>query len=306
LGKITQQPVISGGVVILSLIAAWLFDGSGRIEPPPAAPPAPQTGIALPPVVSVTPLTAPKPPPPDVAEASLVWLAKTQHPDGHWDLSAAQTGLALIAFLSKGQTHKHGKHKRTIREGLKFLKQVQHPDGFYVGPNQARSNRGHAIATLAMAEAYALTASPLFKQSAQQAVDALNTLEGLDLETTAWACIALRQADRAGLRAEGSISSHTSACRSPSECHLCRAWDPASTLDPIAHYFGAWRAYADGPETDVIWRRDLALLSASLQRKDGSYDPAGPQAALLGRTGTTALMVAATAMTFWSPDRRIR
>jgi Vault protein inter-alpha-trypsin domain len=114
----------------------------------------------------------PDPPPIDLA---LRWLAGQQEDDGRFRGTAAlgdpaATGLSLLAFLSAGETHKTGRHKITVKTGLRYLKSIQDDDGCYGPRDRPGWLRDHAWAAFAMTEAYALTGSPLFKQSAQDAV----------------------------------------------------------------------------------------------------------------------------------------
>ena len=79
--------------------------------------------------------------------------------------------LALLAFLGAGETHRTGHYKETVRKGLRYLKQIQDPEGCFGPRTTNHFTYSTAIATLAMAEAYAMTGSPLFKESAQRGVD---------------------------------------------------------------------------------------------------------------------------------------
>ena len=77
-------------------------------------------------------------------QAALDWLARNESPDGHWSVrqheggraasadgrdrrhagieaDSAATGLALLAFLASGQTHRDGLHKDEVRRGLEYL-----------------------------------------------------------------------------------------------------------------------------------------------------------------------------------------
>jgi len=304
MSKLSRTALIVTGVVALSLMAAWLFGGS-ESRPAPDRIAASQIAPTLPAPVSLTPLTArkpvtaPEPRPPDPTDKSLAWLAKAQHPDGHWDLSPGRTGLALIAFLSAGESHKRGKHKRTIRNGLRFLKQIQHPDGFYAVKDQARNNLSHAIATLAMVEAYAITASPLFKQSAQQGIEAIPPRGELDNLTSYWADMVIWTASESGLRVRREDLAGIELSR-------FGLWRPNTMKDPASHYRGCWYAASIKPDLDRTWRRDFRELAAGLQQADGSFERMGRHRRFLGRVGTTALMTAATAMTFWSEPTRKR
>lgn len=163
------------------------------------------------------------PTPDDEIDLGLEWLRLHQDPTGLWDCDEFMkrdiitpicdgvgnphydlgvTGLALLAFLGAGETHKHGRFKRSVREGLKYLKQVQDDEGCF-GPRE----RGdfiyhHTIAALAMCEVFKLTLSPLFKQSAQQGVDFLVNRPHPDTTVTVCALLTLVSAREAGLRVD--------------------------------------------------------------------------------------------------------
>jgi len=128
------------------------------------------------------------------------WLASHQLPNGAWhdDFSedycdgllmhsarggpspegvehAGLTGLALCAFLGAGYTNR-GKHPlaRTVSRGLRHLKNCQRPDGVFPGVGDWSDAHAHGFAALAMVEVYGMTGSPIFKGSAQRALDALS------------------------------------------------------------------------------------------------------------------------------------
>jgi len=149
--------------------------------------------------------------------AGLGRLASTQNADGTWG-DVADTALVLLAFLEagEGETHKSGPHHRQIRAGLASLKQRQHRDGRFGDSDSARP---HALATLAMTEAYRLTNSPLFKQSARQGLALI--LEDPGAPRSAWAGSALRAAEGRGLG--------VAAERVPVEAPRWPREDPAGT-----------------------------------------------------------------------------
>ena len=129
--------------------------------------------------------------------AALNWLAAHQSPNGGWeaagfgswcDLSPAPTrrpegqgkasydvgvtGLATLAFLTAGYTNR-GNHPyaKTVSRALRYLKNVQDPEGCF-GPRSSQQYiYNHALAMSAMVEAYAMTSSPIFKTPAQRALD---------------------------------------------------------------------------------------------------------------------------------------
>jgi len=129
-------------------------------------------------------------------EDALKWLAAHQSPDGGWETAgfnkwchykpAAQgpdglgkalydpgvTGLALCAFLGAGYTNR-GDHEfaKVVAKGLRYLKNVQDAEGCFGTRTSQHFIYNHATAALAMVEAYGMTESPIFKASAQKALD---------------------------------------------------------------------------------------------------------------------------------------
>ena len=135
----------------------------------------------------------------DAVDYGLRWLAAHQSPNGSWSASGfgtycngkpvtdksrmpdgagksqydvGVTGLALCAFLGAGYTHR-GKHDfaRTVGLGLRYLKNVQDPEGCFGPRTNQQFIYGHAAAALAMVEVYGMTGSPIFKGSSQRALE---------------------------------------------------------------------------------------------------------------------------------------
>jgi hypothetical protein len=139
-------------------------------------------------------------------EAGLAWLALHQSPDGRWRLDAfadhlrepsprdlfhsdwnnrgrrsslganlkgssgdtAGTGLALLAFLGHGDSHRQeGPYRDAVDRGLKWLLKAQRPSGDLRGGGNMYM---HGIAAFALAEAYAFTGDPALKQAAERAI----------------------------------------------------------------------------------------------------------------------------------------
>jgi len=132
---------------------------------------------------------------------------------GHGLYDPGVSGLALLAFLGAGETHRHGRYKKTVSRGLRYLKQIQDPEGCFGARTDGHFIYNHAIAALAMTEAYALTGSPLFKQSAQNAIDFIHKAQNPylawrygvrprdnDSSVTGWMVMALKSAKMANLR----------------------------------------------------------------------------------------------------------
>ncbi len=130
---------------------------------------------------------------------ALGWLAAHQSKDGGWEAvgwagwqdgarvpdaaalhdgqgkpkySVGVTGLALSAFLAAGFTNR-GKHPfaKVVGKGLRYLKNVQDPEGCFGRRDNQRYVYQHAMAAQAMLRAYMATGSPIFKGSAQRALD---------------------------------------------------------------------------------------------------------------------------------------
>ena len=96
----------------------------------------------------------------------LAWLARQQKGNGSWVFDgirsadvAASTGLALLPFFAAGQTHRPGTgrvdYHLTVERGLNYLLKDQDPKtGQFKGVGDLY---GHAIATVALCEAYGMT-----------------------------------------------------------------------------------------------------------------------------------------------------
>ncbi|MHC5081302.1 MAG: prenyltransferase/squalene oxidase repeat-containing protein [Planctomycetota bacterium] len=165
----------------------------------------------------------------------LIWLKNHQNPDGMWsckkfmmnckkgtcqgagerdDYDMGLTGLATLAFLGAGHTHRHGKFKNTVKKALKAMKERQSPDGCF-GPKSADGHwiYNHTICTMAMAEGYGLgKQAPFLRGPAQKAVDFLLDCQNpylgwryghqtgeSDTSVTGWAVLALKSAKISGL-----------------------------------------------------------------------------------------------------------
>jgi hypothetical protein len=165
-------------------------------------------------------------------EAALRWLARHQEKDGHWanekfnedkvnTNSAGNegiTGLATLAFLGAGYTHKAGQFADNVKRATEWLAKQQRADGRISkadGGNDPPYN--HAIATLALAEAYGMTQDPALRESAQKAVDCVlawqNPYSGWrytpkagdnDASVSGWMIMALKSAKIGGLKTDGA------------------------------------------------------------------------------------------------------
>ncbi len=161
-------------------------------------------------------------------EAGLIWLSRKQLDSGGWRgetegarwLEPGISGLATLAFLGGGYTHKGGKFLRVVDKALRYLKSHQgrdgciavHEDGKRLGEGRVGYMYCHAIGALALIEAYGMTNDPLLQEPAQRAVDFIcqtqNDTGGwryyaktpqADTSVSGWMVMALRSASLSGL-----------------------------------------------------------------------------------------------------------
>jgi hypothetical protein len=176
--------------------------------------------------------------------AALRWLARHQGPDGGWgaesfqnqcvggkcgsigekDYDAGVTGLAILAFLGAGYSQLSRDQTpdpmvpgrmlsfgEVVKKGLQWLLAHQDPEGC-VGERGMKYMYNHAVAALALSEAYGMTASQPLKEPAQKAIDFLvasqNPGKGWryaakcgdnDCSVTGWAVMALKSAELSDL-----------------------------------------------------------------------------------------------------------
>jgi hypothetical protein len=88
----------------------------------------------------------------------------------YFEADTALTGLALLTYLGAGYTQKDGKYATTVGKGLDFLLAQQRADGDLRGASRAVGMYCHAMATLALCEAYALSLEDRLREPAERAV----------------------------------------------------------------------------------------------------------------------------------------
>jgi hypothetical protein len=127
------------------------------------------------------------------------------------------TGLATLAFLGAGYTQEEGEFQLTVRKALHYLLGVQNDDGCFGKKDDEHFVYNHAICTMAIAEAYAMTRASKLKGPSQRAVDFIVEAQNEDPErgylgwrygvkpgesdgsVTGWMVLALKSARVAGL-----------------------------------------------------------------------------------------------------------
>jgi len=179
---------------------------------PSLAQPAPARTTTLPPNLDRT------------INAGLTWLQKQQKDDGSFgsDVKPALTGLSLLAFLASGHTPEVGRFGVTVRTAADYLANLN-PENGYFGRDESKMY-GHCIVTLALAEAYGTEVDEIQRRRIRAALEkSLKVIyaaqdmkkekpqfEGgwryqpqstdSDLSVSAWAMIALRACESAGLQ----------------------------------------------------------------------------------------------------------
>jgi len=203
--------------------------------------------------------------------AALRWLHFHQDKDGKWDQDGFQkncdtregpscdgqgtsqydvavSSLAILAFQGHGNTHMTGEFAKTVRKGLDWLKSQQNSDGS-LGPRLAESwVYNHAIGTMALCEAYAITRDYRLKDAAQNAVNFIKNAQnsGLgwkyeaksgqnDTSVTGWMVLALKAARVAKLEVEqslfdGAINWFDRATNTAGKCGYMRPGDDGSII----------------------------------------------------------------------------
>ena len=170
----------------------------------------------------------------------LEWLKHHQSPDGSWDSDGftsncgkvgegvcdspgahehdvGLTGLALLAFLGDHNTLKEGEYKDVVSRGIQWLREQQDPDTGLIGEGIGHSFiYDHAIASLAMCEAYYFGKPALLRSSAQKALNYIMKARNPygawrydvppigenDTSVTGWMIFALKSGSEAGLTVE--------------------------------------------------------------------------------------------------------
>ncbi|MAB60837.1 MAG: hypothetical protein CMO46_09935 [Verrucomicrobiales bacterium] len=151
--------------------------------------------------------------------AAIEWLSKVQEEDGRWDTRKYQaetdydvggTALALLCYYGWGARHDQvGKYQQNVKNALSWLLKQQREDGSLARKGMMYS---HAIATIALCEAYGITKDQQIKSAAVAAINyTINSQHqqrggwryspGQDSDTsvTGWQFMALHSARMAGI-----------------------------------------------------------------------------------------------------------
>ena len=162
-------------------------------------------------------------------DAGLRWLSGHQDTEtGSWvdgdpqlKLAPSLTGLAVLAFLGKAHTHiETGPYRDTLGRGIDYLLKIQTRDGRFGEPYLVQGERNNrylmyhqAIATLALAETYALTHDARLRDPLSRAIGFIERAQQHgggwdygdlrtgrdDTSVTGWQLMALKSAHAAGI-----------------------------------------------------------------------------------------------------------
>jgi hypothetical protein len=137
----------------------------------------------------------------------------------YWEADTALTGLALLSYLGAGYTQTDGKYAETVAKGLEFVRAIQKPDGDLRGKSRAVGMYCHAMATIALCEAYALTGDEGLREPVEKAVGFLvrsRARDGMawryspgepvgDTSILGWVVMALKSAREVGITVPSAV-----------------------------------------------------------------------------------------------------
>lgn len=161
-------------------------------------------------------------------EAGLEFLAKNQSESGAWRLQdfdtkvlirsdTAATALSLLSFQGAGYTHQQYQYANTVGKALDFLVRNQQANGDLYKREDPASDQNawlysHAIASLALCEAYGMTQDPALREPAQKAINFMVESQdkqrggwryrpgnGTDTSVSGWFMMAFKSGQLAGL-----------------------------------------------------------------------------------------------------------
>jgi len=225
----------------------------------------------------------------------LRWLARHQQSDGQWSFhhgsddpgsltncTTGATGLAILSFLGAGHTHRseHVRFQKNVDKGLKYLvSQMKHGKEGGDLRGQVVSNEGmyaHAIATLALCEAYGLTRDEKLMGPAQQAINFIVSAQDPkkggwryapqqpgDTTVTGWQVMALKSAKSSGLKVpEHTLSGATKFLDSVQTAGGSRyGYDHAGGNPPMTAIGLLCRMYLGWKPNSVPLKRGVQYLS---------------------------------------------
>ncbi|HTY99951.1 MAG TPA: prenyltransferase/squalene oxidase repeat-containing protein, partial [Rhodocyclaceae bacterium] len=248
-------------------------------------------------------------------EAALRWLARHQEKDGSWDarkyeataggsdntrIRVGCTGLALLAFLGAGYTEKSGPFADNVARAEHWLMKQQKPNGMIAevqsGGGEIAAGYNHAVAGLALAEAYGMGKNAEIGQVAQKAVDysvkthqvayggwRYDAKQEGDTSVTGWFVMQLKSAKIAGLQVDGA--GFQGAMKfldgvTDKEGRACYGPDGHTTKSSSMTAVGmVCRQFMGAANTDPLLVKQAEMLAAKPPKwvpQNGIHDPQEP------------------------------
>ncbi|WZO97607.1 prenyltransferase/squalene oxidase repeat-containing protein [Isosphaeraceae bacterium EP7] len=236
-------------------------------------------------------------------ESGLDWLARHQRGDGGWSLQyqgqcvapgcpqtpsmdsdTAATGLALLPMLGSGHSHMaKGRYQIALRRGLQWIISNQKRDGdLFTGGAGTAQFYSHAIATMALCEAYGLTQDKSLRAPAQKAINFIirsqNPDDGGwryfpgspgDTSVFGWQMMALRSARLAGLELNKNVLARCKRyldLAAVDETKVTYAYMPGRVVTPVMTAEALLtRQYLGWPRDFPALLKGVALVSADLE-----------------------------------------
>ncbi|MBX3420203.1 MAG: hypothetical protein KF752_01465 [Pirellulaceae bacterium] len=233
-------------------------------------------------------------------QLALAWLAKHQlrggHKPGGWsfdhrlagrgptsefgmlaDATNAATAMALLPFLGAGHTHQQGQYRHVVTAGLSSLIASMSVNqsanyGSWLEPPVAWMY-SHALATIAVSEAYALTQDQALKLPVQQAVNFLiyaqdphgggwryEPRQPGDTSVVGWCIMGLKSAQMAGIGLPPHVTHQAG-----------RFLDQAGNSDGTMYGYMAW-----SPSVDSQHRFDATTAIGLLCRMYSGWNKSHP------------------------------
>ncbi len=247
---------------------------------------------------------------------ALIWIANHQAVDGGWTFAHDQvcngqcgnpghfassrngaTAMALLPFLGAGQTHREGQHKDVVKRGIEYLLSHQQqttgsrPTGSWY--EAGGTMYSHCLASIAICEAYAMTADSTLQEPAQLSLNFLvqtqdrsgggwryEPKQAGDTSVVGWAVMALKSGKMGALevpattlkgvnRFLSSVSSHNGSNYGYVNQRLMMdGGRPTTAIGLLC------RMYQGTPQTNaplVSGARQLAVEGPRLQNLYGTY-----------------------------------
>ena len=112
-----------------------------------------------------------------VIKGALKWLASKQLPNGAWGSTGeeqrypiAMTGYVLMAFEATGHLPGEGEFGKNVTAGMQYLLDQISAEGLFGNRNSGQYMYSHGIASIALAELYGQTRSPVIRPKLEKII----------------------------------------------------------------------------------------------------------------------------------------